>query len=268
MMTIARAYDAIAHEYDAHLAGDPVAGYMRARLHEHMRCLFHPGDHVLDLAAGTGIDACYLAALDVQVTAIDTSPRMIAELKRAAMRCGVQVDALVLPTERLGELDLHNLAGAMSAFAGLNTMDGLPRLARDLAERLRPHGRVILHALSSFCFWKWAAANCHSERSERSASRSCGTGTLRLAQGDKLTRVTIGGQIVPHQLYNPFTLWHAAFAEHFDIRCVYGLSVVAGLPLIKRFPYAARPLFALDRILGRVFPAAGDFFVIELEKRD
>ncbi len=54
MMKVAHAYDAIACEYDAHLAGDPVAGYMRARLHERMRCLFRPGDHILDVSAGTG----------------------------------------------------------------------------------------------------------------------------------------------------------------------------------------------------------------------
>ena len=251
MMTVARAYDAIAHEYDAHLASDPVAGYMRARLHEHMRRLFHPGDHVLDLSAGTGTDACYLAALGVQVTAIDASPRMIAELKRVAARSDVQIDARVLPAESLDELDSHDLAGAISTFAGLNTMGGLPRLALNLAERLKPHGRVVLHALNISSFCKWAA------RLSGSGLDSGGT-----------REVFIGGQMVSHQLYSPFALWRVAFADHFDIRRVYGLSVVAGLPLIKRFPYAVRPLFALDRILGRVFPAAGDFFVIELEKRD
>ena len=250
-MTVARAYDAIAHEYDAHLASDPVALYMRARLHEHMRCLFHPGDHVLDLSAGTGTDACYLAALGVHVTAIDASPCMIAELKRMATRHGVQVDAHVLPAECLDGLDSHNLAGAISTFAGLNTMDGLPQLAQNLAERLKPHGRVVLHALNSFCFWKWA-------------TRLSGSGL----DHDRTREVFIGGQKVSHQLYSPFALGRMAFATHFDTRRVYGLSVVAGLPIITRFPYAMRPLFALDRILGRVFPAAGDFFVIELEKRD
>ena len=274
MMTVARAYDAIAHEYDAHLVSDPVAGYMRARLHEHMRCLFHPGDHVLDLAAGTGTDACYLAALGVQVTALDASPGMVAELKQTAARCGVQVDTCVLSAERLDELDARDLDGAISTFAGLNTMDDLPRLAQNLAERLKPHGRVLVHALNAFCLWKWAATHCHSERpfgfaqGRREESRSCGTETLRFAQGDKLTHVTIGGQVVPHRVYDPFALWRTAFAEQFDLRRAYALSGIAGLPLIKRFSFAAGPLFVLDRIMGQMFPATGDFFVVELEKRD
>ena len=90
----------------------------------------------------------------------------------------------------------------------------------------------------------------------------------RSAYHRTIMEVSIGKQIVQHRVYNPFALWRIAFADYFDVRRVYGLSVVAGLPLMKRFPCAGHPLFALDRILGRVFPAAGDFFVIELEKRD
>lgn len=251
MMTVARAYDAIASEYDAHLARDPVAGYMRRQLHEHMRHIFHPGDHVLDLSAGTGADACYLATLGVQVLAIDASPCMIAELERMAARRGVQVDARALPAECLDELDAHNFAGAISTFAGLNTMNDLPRLARNLAVRLEPHGRVLVHALNAFCFWRWVA--------DRKGARS---------RREGMWQVSIGEQIVPHRVYSPFTLWHAAFAEQFDLRRAYALSVIAGLPLIKRYPFASRPLFALDRVMGRVFTTAGDFFVVELEKRD
>jgi SAM-dependent methyltransferase len=257
MMTVTRAYDAIAHEYDAHLASDPVAGYMRRQLHEHLGRIFCPGDHILDLSAGTGTDACYLAALGVQVTALDASPGMVAELKQAAARRGVQVDARVLPAECLDELDGCNLDGAISTFAGLNTMNDLPRLARALAARLKPHGRVLVHALNAFCFWRWVA--------DRKGARS---------RREGMWQVSIGGQIVPHQVYNPFALWHAAFADQFDLRRAYAMSVIAGLPLIKRcsfaarLPYMARPLFALDRIMGHMFPATGDFFVIELERRD
>jgi SAM-dependent methyltransferase len=250
MMAVARAYDAIAHEYDAHLASDPVAGYMRARLHEHMRCLFHPGDQVLDLTAGTGTDACYLAALGVQVTALDASPGMVAELKQTAARRGVQVDARMMPAECLDELDVRDLDGVISTFAGLNTMDDLPRLAQNLAERLKPHGRVLVHALNAFCLWKWVTDSKGKPRREG------------------IWQITIGGQVVPHRVYNPFALWRTAFAEQFDLRRAYALSVVAGLPLVKRFSFAAGPLFALDRIMGQMFPATGDFFVVELEKRD
>src|SRR5512143_4116043 len=78
--TVAQAYDAIAAEYDGQLARDPIARYMRARLHEHLSHLFRPGDRVLDFTAGTGIDACYLASQGVRVMALDCSSGMIAQL--------------------------------------------------------------------------------------------------------------------------------------------------------------------------------------------
>ena len=204
----------------------------------------------MDLTAGTGTDACYLAALGVQVTALDASPGMVAELRRTAARRGVRVDAHVLLAECLDELDVRDLDGAISTFAGLNTMNDLSRLAKNLAERLKPHGRVLVHALNAFCFWRWMA--------DRKGARS---------RREGMWQVSIDGQIVPHRVYDPFALWRTAFAEQFDLRRVYALSVIAGLPLIKRCPFAARPLFALDRIAGRIFPAAGDFFVMELGKK-
>ncbi len=251
MTTVTRAYDAIAQEYDAHLERDPVARYMRARLHKHFRRLFRPGDRVLDLTAGTGTDACYLAALGVQVTALDASPGMVAELRQTAARRGLRIEAQVLAAECLDELDARDLDGAISTFAGLNTMDDLPGVAQNLAERLKPHGRVLVHALNTFCFWRWVA--------DRK-----GAGSRR----EGMWQVSIGGQVVPHRVYNPFALWRTMFAEQFDLRRVYALSVIAGLPLIERYSFAAHPLFALDQVTGRIFPATGDFFVVELEKRD
>jgi 2-polyprenyl-3-methyl-5-hydroxy-6-metoxy-1,4-benzoquinol methylase len=243
--SVALGYDAIAPEYDAHLASDPVAGYMRAKLHTHFARVFHAGDHVLDLTAGTGADACFLATQGVQVTALDISPGMIAQLQRVAASQAAQIEARLLAAECLSELDSRDFDGAISTFAGLNTIEDMPRLARNLAERLKPHGHVILHALNTFCFWEWAA---HLDRTRR-------------------TEVRIGGHNVPHRLYDPFRLWRDAFALFFDLQSVYALSVIAGLPLVRRFRFADGLLFALDSSLGRVFPTAGDFFVIDLEKR-
>jgi len=59
---VARAYDAIASEYDAQL------GWIRLRRTCALNCtrifsrVFHPADRVLDFTAGTGLDALFLAA--------------------------------------------------------------------------------------------------------------------------------------------------------------------------------------------------------------
>ncbi len=236
-VSIARAYDAIAPEYDAQLARNPVAAEMRRQLHAHFARVFHPGDRVLDFTAGTGADALYLAARGIAVTALDASPGMIAELRRNAARRGVRIEARVLAAEHLSKLDAQ-FDGAISTFAGLNTIDDLPRLARDLAARVKPRGRVILHALSATCLWHRPSRFWKPGRS-----------------------------LVRHRLYNPFEL-RGAFIPYFGTREIYALSVIAAPAVVNRLPRVAPLIFRLDRALGKLFPARGDFFVLDLERAD
>ncbi len=244
---VAPAYDAIAPVYDAQLEQNPVAVYMRERLHQHLARVFQSGDRVLDFTAGTGTDACFLARRGVHMIALDVSPAMLVQARRAAESAGVKLDTRVLPAERLAELGLRNLDGAISTFGGLNTIADMPRLALDLSTCVRPGGRVILHALNRFCFWEWARGHA--------ADRYAGK------------EVQIGQASVPHHFYNPLEL-QAIFAPYFNLRSAYALSVVAAPSLVRRLPSAAPMLFSLDQMVGRIFSAAGDFFVLELERRD
>ena len=245
------AYDSLAPDYDAEMARNPVAAWMRARLWRHFARVFPPRARILDVTAGTGPDACWLAKRGASVVALDASPGMIALLCEAAARQGMSIDARVLPAESLRQLDVSGFDGAISTFAGLNTVTDLPQFAVDLSERLKPRARVILHALNAFCLWESAALWIRGRR----------TRTRRV-------EVRLGGQIVPHRYYNPFALWREAFARRFALRRVYALSVIAAPALVTRWPQLAPILFALDRAAGHIFPAAGDFFVLDLEKKD
>lgn len=244
---VAVAYDVIAAEYAVQLERNPVAVYMRKRLHRHFVSTFRPGDRVLDFTAGTGLDALFLAEQGIQVSALDVSSRMIAELEKNADRCGLHVEARVIAAERMDEPEGY-YAGAISTFAGLNTIRDMPRLAESLAHSLRPNGRVILHGLNEFCLWQ-SAANFLRRRADRD-------GILR-----------IGGASVQHRLYSPFALWRHAFAPYFQLRHAYALSVIAAPPFVMRFPRIAPLVFRVDRLLGQAFPGSGDFFVLDLERR-
>ncbi len=72
---------------------------------------------------------------------------------------------------------------------------------------------------------------------------------------------------MPQRLYNPFEA-SAAFIPYFSAREIYALSVVAAPAVVKRLPRVAPLIFRLDRVLGKLFPARGDFFVLDLERVD
>lgn len=251
LISIARVYDRLAPEYDAQLAQNPVAYYMRERLHDHFAGVFRVGDRVLDLTAGTGADACFLAGRGIEVIAIDVSPAMLAELERRSNRLGLTIKVHPIPAEQLSTLELENMDGVISTFGGLNTISDLPRLARDLARCLNSNGRVIIHALNRRCIWQIIHGAIH--------------GHLQFARAGP---VQFGPDPVPHWFYNPRGLWRRYFAPDFQLIQAYGLSVVAAPPLLNRFPRTTNSLLALDRVLGRFFPSSGDFFVMDMEKRD
>jgi SAM-dependent methyltransferase len=105
----ALAYDRIAGVYDTQVQGGQ---WMRAVLWASYRRLFRPGQWVLDLSCGTGIDTLYLAQQGVHVVGIDISPSMIEQLQIKAERLGLsdRVQAYVHDVGDLPSWTLDKLA--------------------------------------------------------------------------------------------------------------------------------------------------------------
>src|SRR5450755_3636512 len=87
-MAIARAqigaapFDAIAERYDETFTKSKIGRAQRASVWKELERVFQPGDRVLEIGCGTGVDACFLAGLGVTVVATDSSPQMIAVATR------------------------------------------------------------------------------------------------------------------------------------------------------------------------------------------
>ncbi len=140
--TVRTAYDAIAPEYDAAVAP---SSWVRERLWERLDALFPPGSRVLDVTAGTGLDAVHLAARGVAVTACDLSPGMLARLALKAP----SIPAVVADFNRLEAAGLKGpFDGLISTFAGLNAAADLAGFARAAARLVRPGGALFLHVLN------------------------------------------------------------------------------------------------------------------------
>jgi SAM-dependent methyltransferase len=226
--TARTAYDAIAPEYDAAVAP---SSWVRERLWERLDALFPPGSRVLDVTAGTGLDAVHLAARGVAVTASDLSPGMLARLALKAPA----IPTIVADLDRLEEAGLAGpFDGLISTFAGLNAASDLRRFSHAAAWLVRPGGALFLHVLNPF-------------RKRRALA------------------VRIAGVEVPHRLWAPRELARI-FSPSFAVAGLSGQGILR--PVDDPGPSALRD--RCERALAAlpVSRGLGIFYALEMIRRE
>jgi ubiquinone/menaquinone biosynthesis C-methylase UbiE len=219
------AYDAIAPEYDAAVAP---SSWVRERLWERLDLLFPTGSRVLDVTAGTGLDALHLLERSVHVTACDLSPGMLGRLAVKAP----SVRTIAVDLQDLDAVDLDGpFDGLISTFAGLNAASDLSGFARAAARLVRPGGVLFLHVLNP------------------------------LRKGRTLT-VRIAGVEVPHRLWSPRELARV-FVPDFSLSRIAGQGILRSVDdpgqSMSRWERVLSDL--------PIFRGLGTFFSLELLRR-
>src|SRR5882724_2459691 len=145
-------WDVAAETYEQKFSGTIVGKIRRRVVWKELERAFKPGDSVLELNCGTGIDAVYLGTRDISVTALDLSPKMIA-LARDHAKAVNPINRPrfeVLATENLDTMEAGPFDGAFSNFSGLNCVENLEDVSRDVARLLRPQGRFLICMIGTF----------------------------------------------------------------------------------------------------------------------
>jgi SAM-dependent methyltransferase len=255
-------WDRAAGTYERDFTGTLLGQTLRRSVWRELDRVFRAGDRVLELNCGTGIDALHLAEHQVTVLACDISQRMIdlARQRVAATRFSRRIDFRVLPTEDLDTLLDHDglFDGAFSNFSGLNCVEDLGAVRRDLARLLRPGGIAVLCMLGRFVPWEFA---------------------WFLAQGDwnkavrRLRRTECGNYAgAPRVHYYSRREIIRAFAPDFLLRRWKGVGIFLPPSYMdhwaQRFPRTTAALGKADGLLGRVpiVRNMGDFVLLEFER--
>jgi ubiquinone/menaquinone biosynthesis C-methylase UbiE len=145
-------WDAAAETYEEKFSGTIVGQIRRRVVWRELERVFKPGESILELNCGTGIDAVYLGTKNISVTALDLSPKMIALARDHAKAVNpVSLPRFeVLATENLDTLEVGPFDGAFSNFSGLNCVENLEDVSRNVARRLRPRGRFLICMMGRF----------------------------------------------------------------------------------------------------------------------
>ncbi len=274
MMIDSTAFDAFASEYDDTFTHSQLGEWLRPRVWQHLSHHFQPGDHILELACGTGEDALWLAQHGIHVAATDGSAEMVrvaaAKAARAGLSDKVQVYQLSLQEMAVSRWPLAAgellpaasrqpptaFSGILSNFGGLNTIADLRPLAQALASLVQPGGKAILVPMGPVCPWEVVWYGLHGDL--KTAFRRRGRATAK-----------IGPTTIPiwypsaRQVRQAFSPWF----RHLKTESLGFFLPPSYLEhLVHRWPRLFRTLNHLDKTTASLWRGWGDHVIIILEK--
>lgn len=142
--------------FDEYEKGNETLKWMRSVTHNHVLKYLREHDQILELNAGTGIDAVYFSSKGFRIHCIDISEGMIKKL-------GEKVDSLnlnnlisyeILSFTELDKLRNKSFDYIFSNFGGLNCSEDLSSLFTQFYKILKPGGRVSLVIIPPICPWE------------------------------------------------------------------------------------------------------------------
>ena len=231
----ARPFDALAESYDQVFTESPIGQAQRAAVWTELGKAFQPGNRVIEIGCGTGVDACFLAERGVSVVGCDASQAMIQVARqrvcqRAKYFASASVELGTWPAERIATVALdRDFDGAFSNFGVLNCVQNLRQFVRGLATRLKPEAKVLLCFLGPCCLWEiaWFLAHGQPRRALRRFHRRGTTAEFR--DGSKV-----------HVSYPGVSTLTRRFAPEFRLHAIKGIGICVPpsyvSSFINRFP--------------------------------
>lgn len=242
----AEAFTRQSSRFDGYESENEILRWMRGIVHKHMKEFIRPGDRLLDLNAGTGIDAIFFAQHGVSVHAIDISPGMIRELRSKVARHGLHN---LISTEERSFMDLDGLQGKFdhifSNFGGLNCVADPEPVFRQFKYLLKPGGLVSLVVMPPICPWEiLQAAKGNFHLAFRRLRRK---GTDAYVEGIKFTTYYFGHSELS-----------AALGNDYHVIARRGLAALVPPPYLenfpRRFPSLCRALENLEEKVSTLYP--------------
>jgi ubiquinone/menaquinone biosynthesis C-methylase UbiE len=250
--------------FDELYSRDSIIQYKRNRVRQQLLKYLKPGSHILELNAGTGDDAIFLAQNGFHVHATDIAAGMQQQLSEKIIHHQLteSISNELCSYTALGSLQNKGPFDCIfSNFAGLNCTGELQKVLDSFDSLLKPGGLVTLVMLPKFCLWETALI----------IKGKFKTATRRFFSS-KGRKANING--------NNFTCWYYSpgfirrtLKEKFDLIAIEGLCTIVPPSYIEHFaekhPTSFSWLCKVENKLKNKWPwkYIGDYYIISFKKR-
>jgi ubiquinone/menaquinone biosynthesis C-methylase UbiE len=276
-------FDGLAAAYDDLFTTSQIGLAQRQAVWSKLHRVFRPGNRILEINCGTGVDAVYLARMEVRVLALDSSAGMVAATERRLEQESVQkfVSCRQLAIEELGQLKGEvPFDGVLSNFGGLNCVSDPRQVGKDLASLLKPGSPALLCLMGRWCVWEmfYYLSRCQPAKAFRRMRKNGSLAQLAnyrtphtgTAVGLVTRRGAQGTQL--RVCYPSIAKLAGAFAPYFNLRSsqAIGLAVPPSYleKWIEKHPRFLKVSVALDAQLSD-WPGVrnlGDHYLVEMER--
>lgn len=224
---------------------------------------FPPGSRILELNAGTGVDAVFLASNGMNVHATDISEEMVKVIrsKIGSRDLNEKVTTEVLSFDEINKVTCGPFDAVFSNFGGLNCINDFSKLSDDLSSKLKPGGLFIAVVMNKFCPWEIFYYLLRFDH-KNAFRRFRKNGIMAELNGEKVkTYYFFPGEFVD------------AFSGNFEKVKISALAFKTPPPYLKgiymRFKPIVKFFMLLDEFIMNIYPfnRLGDHFMIVVKKR-
>ena len=207
--------------------------WMRKQIHEHCLRHFKPGDHILELNCGTGIDAVFFAAHGMKVHATDISEGMLAQLQKKISEKNLheKITTQQCSFTELSKIEKTNFDGIFSDFGGLNTASDISSVINSFTQLLNPGGTVTLVIMPPVCPWEILLA----------LKGNFKTAFRRFKPNGAESHLE--GETFMSYYFRPSKII-SAFGKDYEVKELQGLGSLVPPPYLDNFPRKHPLLFA------------------------
>ncbi|MEO8943469.1 MAG: class I SAM-dependent methyltransferase [Ginsengibacter sp.] len=250
--------------FDQLYSSNKIIQYKRERVREHLKKYIVPGQLILELNSGTGVDAIWLAQQNCKVHATDISSGMQEKLIQKIYSNKVEhlVSYELCSFTELDNLQMNGPFDVIfSNFAGLNCTDRLDKVLASFSSLLKPNGIVTMVIMPKFCLWEFLLI----------AKGKFKTATRRFFSS-KGRKANVEGHLFKCWYYSPGFV-KKYLKNTFDVISLEGLCVFVPPSYIEHFAEKHPRLFQFLKSVENKWKShwpwkyIGDYFIISMRKR-